>query len=94
MLPPCLTWNQSQSQTIQLNNGLAAVNGQGDVIRGELVFKSKTSMCQTCHKVDGWGGAYGPDLTKIGSSKTQAQLINAILEPSLEMAPGMAGDGM
>jgi putative heme-binding domain-containing protein len=69
----------------------AAVNEQGDPYRGELVFKASTFMCQTCHKVDGWGGTFGPDLTRIGSSKTRLQLMNSILEPSLEMAPEWQG---
>ncbi len=69
----------------------AALNKQGDPHRGELVFKARASMCQTCHKVDGWGGNFGPDLTNIGSSKTQQQLMNSILNPSLEMAPEWQG---
>jgi putative membrane-bound dehydrogenase-like protein len=68
-----------------------AVDGQGDAERGELVFKARTSMCQTCHKVDGWGGTFGPDLTRVGSSKNSDQLINAIVNPSLEMAPEWQG---
>ena len=87
-------WENCQSQGVVeniLENWADAVDGNGSVMRGELVFKSPTSLCQTCHRVNGWGGEYGPDLSGVGSSKSQAQLINAILDPSQEMAPEWQG---
>lgn len=86
-------WNQMKAGTeeFQMNQWAGAVDGTGNPNIGELVFKSNTSMCLTCHKVDGWGGTFGPALTQVGSSKNQQQLINAVLYPSLEMAPEWQG---
>ncbi|WP_026210616.1 c-type cytochrome, partial [Flexithrix dorotheae] len=65
--------------------------GEGDPVKGQFVFQQQRNQCQTCHKVNGWGGDFGPDLSHIGSSKTKEQLIRAILEPSAEIAPEWQG---
>lgn len=67
------------------------VNSNGNAEIGQLVYENRASLCTTCHKVNGWGGAFGPELSKIASSKSQPQLINAILNPSLEIAPEWQG---
>ncbi len=58
---------------------------------GEYYFKSKKNQCTTCHQVNGWGGHYGPDLSRIGSSKSGKQLAEALLQPSREIAPEWQG---
>ncbi len=63
----------------------------GDADIGKILFILPRSQCLTCHKVDGWGGIFGPGLSNIGHSKSKEQLISAILEPSLEMAPEWQG---
>ncbi|MGB3586229.1 MAG: PVC-type heme-binding CxxCH protein [Tunicatimonas sp.] len=68
-----------------------AVDESGNPVRGKLVFQSATAQCQSCHKVDGWGSDYGPDLSNIGNSKSARQLALAILEPSAEIAPEWQG---
>lgn len=67
------------------------VNEKGNSQVGRLVFESERAQCQSCHQINGWGGTYGPNLSKIGSSKSRTQLINAILDPSLEIAPEWQG---
>jgi len=66
-----------------------SINDAGDPLIGKLVFE--TNLCASCHKIDGWGGAFGPDLTNIGKSKSKQLLINSILEPSKEIAPEWQG---
>ncbi|MGD1894191.1 MAG: PVC-type heme-binding CxxCH protein [Cyclobacteriaceae bacterium] len=68
-----------------------AVDDTGNAARGNLVFQSISAQCQSCHKIDGWGSSYGPDLSNIGSSKSAQQLAMAILEPSAEIAPEWQG---
>lgn len=68
-----------------------SVNGKGNVEIGQLVYDNRASLCTTCHKVKGSGGNFGPDLSKIASSKSKSQLINAILNPSLEISPEWQG---
>ncbi|GAB5521451.1 MAG: hypothetical protein RhofKO_37020 [Rhodothermales bacterium] len=63
----------------------------GDAARGRIVFESAAARCMMCHRVDGWGSIYGPDLSNVGGSKTRALLVSAILEPSAEIAPEWQG---
>ncbi len=58
---------------------------------GKLVFHLPQTQCTACHRVDGWGGIFGPDLSNIGSSKNTRQLKEAILNPSAEVAPAWQG---
>ncbi len=67
------------------------VDGSGVPEKGQWVFQSSRAQCQTCHRVNGFGGAFGPDLSKVGSSKSEQQLITAILEPSQEISPEWQG---
>ena len=43
----------------------------GDVVNGERVFRS---TCSSCHVVNGRGGQLGPDLSRIGASRSRAAL--------------------
>ena len=54
----------------------------GDVRRGQLVFNSPKTQCIACHKVGYVGGSIGPDLTRIGSIRTERDLLEAIVFPS------------
>jgi small nuclear ribonucleoprotein (snRNP)-like protein/mono/diheme cytochrome c family protein len=38
----------------------------GDVVRGKAVFEGKGN-CQSCHRVNGVGSLFGPDLSTIGA---------------------------
>ncbi|NND06556.1 MAG: hypothetical protein HKN87_09265 [Saprospiraceae bacterium] len=64
---------------------------QGDPAVGKIVFHLPQAQCRTCHKVDGWGGVLGPDLSHIGSSKGKELLTESILEPSAQIAPEWQG---
>lgn len=68
-----------------------SVNDNGNPDKGRLVFESLNAQCQTCHKINGWGGTFGPDLSNIGSSKSQKLLISSILDPSLQISPEWQG---
>ncbi|MEO1010754.1 MAG: PVC-type heme-binding CxxCH protein [Bacteroidota bacterium] len=65
--------------------------GNGNPELGRLVFENRTGLCTTCHSVNGWGGSFGPELSKIGHSKTRLQLVTAILDPSSEISPEWQG---
>ncbi len=54
----------------------------GDVRRGHHVFNSAKAACATCHKIGYVGGAIGPDMTRIGSIRTDRDLLEAIVYPS------------
>jgi putative heme-binding domain-containing protein len=54
----------------------------GDVRRGQVVFQSQKAVCATCHKIGYVGGTVGPDLTKVGSLRTERDLLESIVFPS------------
>ena len=63
----------------------------GDAVKGKTIFSIPQNQCYSCHIVDGHGGNFGPDLSHIGSSKSERQLAQAILNPSTEIAPEWQG---
>jgi putative membrane-bound dehydrogenase-like protein len=61
----------------------------GDIQRGrDLFFGNKKAICATCHAVQGQGGRFGPDLSKIGAIRTPGDLLEAIVLPSASFARG------
>lgn len=55
----------------------------GDVGRGHKVFNGVKAACAACHKIGYVGGVVGPDLTRIGSIRTERDLLESIVFPSL-----------
>jgi putative heme-binding domain-containing protein len=60
----------------------------GDAGRGRDVFFGKKAVCFTCHTVRSSGGHVGPDLTKIGSTRSGRDLLEAVVFPSASFARG------
>src|SRR5262249_134539 len=60
----------------------------GDVDRGRAVFLGNATACSSCHRVGDQGGQIGPDLTRIGASRSGRDLLESILVPSSTLAPG------
>jgi putative heme-binding domain-containing protein len=76
------------SASIQPDRVLAL---KGDIATGrELFFKSAGLQCLTCHRVQGTGGAVGPDLTDIGKKYSRAQILESLLQPSKFIDPKYA----
>jgi putative membrane-bound dehydrogenase-like protein len=71
-------------QKAQLERMLAALSA-GDVRRGQLVFHSEKAACYSCHAIGYRGGNVGPDLTKIGSVRSDRDLLESILFPSASL---------
>ena len=55
---------------------------EGDAVRGLQVFRSQKTNCNACHQMGYLGGQIGPELTRIGRSRTKEALLEAILFPS------------
>jgi putative heme-binding domain-containing protein len=54
----------------------------GDIRRGQLVFNNAKTQCIACHKVGYVGGTIGPDLTKVGATRSERDLLESIVFPS------------
>ncbi len=54
----------------------------GDPLRGLQVFRSNKAACSACHQMGYVGGRIGPELTRIGKSRTRRALLEAILFPN------------
>ena len=61
---------------------LQAQSPKGDVRRGQVVFNSPKASCSTCHAIGYLGGHLGPDLTTVGTIRTERDLLESIVYPS------------
>jgi putative membrane-bound dehydrogenase-like protein len=62
----------------------AALRLRGDAGHGRAIF---TARCADCHRLEGTGLAFGPDL--VGAKvKGKEKLFEAIIEPSADLEPG------
>lgn len=60
----------------------------GDAANGEQIFRTN---CARCHRVNGRGGRLGPDLSRIGSSRSREGLIRDIRNATAVIVPGYEG---
>lgn len=63
-------------------------NLPGDAAQGERLFTQRFG-CSSCHMVNGQGGQLGPDLSRVGASRSIAYLIDSIREPDKDLSVGM-----
>ncbi|MEX2230858.1 MAG: HEAT repeat domain-containing protein [Cyclobacteriaceae bacterium] len=70
----------------------AAYNGVlagGDVGKGRnLFFRNQTAQCMQCHSFNDYGGTAGPRLNGVASRLKPEQILQALIEPSANIAPG------
>jgi putative membrane-bound dehydrogenase-like protein len=74
-------------QKARLDELSAALSG-GDAQRGRQVFLGPKATCAACHCVAGQGGQVGPDLTKIGATRSERDLLEAVVFPSASFVRG------
>jgi quinoprotein glucose dehydrogenase len=61
----------------------------GNRMNGRNTFNyNSTAQCVRCHSLGGEGGSVGPNLTKIGSTLSREQILQALIEPSARLSPG------
>jgi putative heme-binding domain-containing protein len=73
---------EAAKQKERLDEVVAQV-GQGDVRRGQLVFANSKAACVACHAIGYKGGNIGPDLSRIGKIRTERDLLESLLFPSV-----------
>ena len=64
---------------------------QGDENSGARIFYSGRYQCGSCHRIDGRGGIYGQDLSRIGLNASKDRIIESILHPSDIISPAYVG---
>lgn len=64
-------------------NELVATLPEGDVRRGQLVFNSQKAACSACHAMGYLGGNIGPDLSRIGKIRSERDLLESLVFPSV-----------
>jgi len=69
-------------QQEKLNDLVGSLVG-GDVRRGQLVFNSQKAACSACHAMGYKGGNIGPDLSRIGKIRTERDLLESLVFPSV-----------
>jgi len=60
----------------------------GDSTQGREIFNGKAG-CADCHMVLGHGGVLGPDLSRVGASRSVAYLIDSIRQPNKDLSTGI-----
>jgi putative heme-binding domain-containing protein len=68
----------------KLGTAAPAEKTVGNVENGQRLF---ASQCASCHRVAGKGGRLGPDLTRVGVSRSRAALIREIRTPAEWVPP-------
>ena len=58
----------------------------GDGARGKALFEGK-GQCGSCHRVDGVGPRWAPDLSDVGAARSAASIQRSLLDPSSQMMP-------
>jgi putative heme-binding domain-containing protein len=67
---------------------LSPLIADGNPKLGEQLFFGKKANCSACHAVAGKGARIGPDLSRIGQSRTGRDLLEAIVYPSASFVNG------
>jgi len=60
----------------------------GDAVRGLKIFRGSKANCVACHKLGHVGGEWGPELTKIGGTRSREALLESILFPNVRIEQG------
>ncbi|HLW65752.1 MAG TPA: PVC-type heme-binding CxxCH protein, partial [Gemmataceae bacterium] len=77
----------AEKQKAKLETLLGSLK-DGDIRRGQVVFNSQKASCISCHAIGYVGGKVGPDLTRVGSIRSERDLLESIMFPSASIAQG------
>jgi putative heme-binding domain-containing protein len=86
-MPPCNCQDDEAWALIAFLRSLSintSVPVAGDREAGKKIFMG-AGACSACHLVNGQGGRFGPDLSRIGASRSPRHLIESIREPDKDI---------
>lgn len=75
--------DQENRNKVERVDAILALLPQADIRRGLKVFHSSAASCIACHRRAYLGGHIGPDLSRIGTARSERDLLESILFPSL-----------
>jgi putative heme-binding domain-containing protein len=58
---------------------------KGNIRRGQAIFNNPKVACSSCHAIGYLGGHVGPDLTSVGTIRTERDLLESIVYPSASL---------
>ncbi len=61
----------------------------GDPVNGRKIYER--SGCAGCHRIEGEGSVFGPDLTRIGAGRSSDYIRESIVNPSADIPDDYAG---
>jgi cytochrome c oxidase cbb3-type subunit III len=70
-------------------SGVSSAPVSGDAEHGAQVYAR--SGCAACHRVGESGSDYGPNLTRIGGSRSSEYIRQSVVEPSADIPPEYEG---
>jgi len=56
---------------------------EADARRGQAVFNGSKAACSSCHRIGYLGGNIGPELTRIGEVRSERDLLESVVYPSV-----------
>ncbi len=63
----------------------------GNSIAGARTFFSTRYLCSSCHRINGRGGIFGPDLSQVGSNSNRERILESVLNPDDIISPAYSG---
>ncbi|MGB0356578.1 MAG: hypothetical protein ACPGII_10975, partial [Opitutales bacterium] len=75
---------QQLGQITKVSEPVEIAKLKGDPVLG----KTAAAKCYICHKIEGVGVGFGPDLTHWGKERTAEEIIRAIVYPDEKLAHG------
>ena len=89
-MPPNPTMSEQQAQLVVDYLRSRAIDSStalsGDANKGRALFEGRGN-CQSCHMVAGKGSPLGGELTRIGDSRTAAELVQSLRAPNAVVQP-------
>jgi alcohol dehydrogenase (cytochrome c) len=70
-------------------NATAKPAAAGNASAGARIFWEQGG-CATCHMVNGRGGRLGPDLSRVGASRSASYLADSIRDPNKDLSAGLS----
>lgn len=61
----------------------------GDAAAGQTVYAK--AGCANCHRINGQGSVYGPDLSRVGAARSVEYLRESLVNPSADILPEYEG---